>query len=44
MKTVYGSFRPGLTIGKCKPKTIQADLSIFMCIQAYFSTFRHIHA
>ena len=34
-KTVYGSFKQGITMEKCKTKAIQADLTIFPHIQAY---------
>ena len=33
-KTVYDSFRRGITVEKCKTKAIQADLNKFRHIQA----------
>ena len=35
MKTVYGSFRSGITMGKCKTKTIQEGLGTFRHNQVY---------
>ena len=40
-KAVFGFFRPGITTGKCKTKTIQANLGIFIHIPTYLGTFRH---
>ena len=34
-KTVYGSFRSGVTMGKFKIKAIQTDLGTFRHYQAY---------
>ena len=34
-KTVYDSFRQGITMGKCKTKAIQTDLGTFRHSQAY---------
>ena len=34
-KTVYGSFRQGITMGECKTKAIQANLGIFRHNQTY---------
>ena len=41
LKKVYGSFRQGITMEKCKTKAIQANLGIFTHIQEFFG---HIHA
>ena len=35
MKVVYDSFRQGITMGKCKTKTIQTDIGTFRHNQAY---------
>ena len=47
MKTVYGSFWKGITVGKCKTKAIQRDLGISrhnqpypLITQAYSGIFR----
>ena len=37
-KIVYGSFRKGITIGKCKTKAIQRDLGTFRHNRAYPKT------
>ena len=38
-KTIYGSFRQGITMEKCKTRAIQADLTIFTHIPAYSGMF-----
>ena len=38
-KTIYGSFRQGITMEKCKTKAIQADLTIPTHISSYSSIF-----
>ena len=46
-KTANGSFRQGITMGKCKTKVVQADLNIFTHIQhitAYSDILRHNQA
>ena len=40
LKKVYGSFRQGITMEKCKTKAIQANLGIFTHIRAYSGIFR----
>ena len=41
-KTVYGSFKQWITMGRHKTKAIQADLRIFTHIQAYSDITRYI--
>ena len=43
-KAAFGSFRQGITMGKCKTKAIQADVGIFTYIPAHSTIFRHIQA
>ena len=38
------SSRPGITMGTCKTKGIQADLDLFVYIQDYLDIFRHNQA
>ena len=40
-KTVYKSFRQGITMEKCKAKGIQVDLGIVRHILAYSDIFKH---
>ena len=40
-KTVYGSFRQEIIMGKCKTKAIQADVGMFTDIPAYSGIFKN---
>ena len=40
-KTVYGSFRQRIIMGKCKKKAIQADVGIFTDISVYSGIFKN---